>query len=285
MSNGGTGRPGSERGLLGPADIDDDQMLTLDGGARPWRRPPRDSRTPRPPKVSPGVEAAVAAVAGLLGLPGLGQLQRQALLGSGTSFVVGLVLSVTAAFAVAAALHRWLGGGRRRDAGAVGLVAALLAGTAWGAIAMSGSWGLWQYLPPRIVLWAAALAGIVLAVRTSGVGARLASGFAGVTAGIAVMAALQTGWPLLPSYLPAPPVPVAAPVGESAEATPSLDGSAQGEDLAEPTFGDLCHPDELEVATTVPVPGGNDVAATLTATNVGGRECRVEGWPSLPPGV
>ena len=53
------------------------------------------------------------------------------------------------------------------------------------------------------------------------------------------------------------------------------------EDPAGPTLGDLCHPDELEMTVATPVPGGHDVATSVTATNVGTRECRVEAWPTV----
>src|SRR5690606_5887497 len=131
MSTGGRGQDSAGRGLSGPTELDGEQMLTLDAGATPWRRPPEDSN-PRPPKLSATAEAALAAGVGLLVLPGLGQLQRQVLVRSDSLFVIGMLLGVGAAFGVAATVHRWLGGGRRRDAAAVGAVSAALAGTAWG---------------------------------------------------------------------------------------------------------------------------------------------------------
>jgi hypothetical protein len=279
-ATGGTGRPRLERDLRGPAEVDGEMLRLGDGDVHSWRRAPRDRRNPRPARVSAAVEVLIAAGAAVLVLPGLGQLQRQVLVRSEGLFVLGMVLSVGVALAGAAGLHRWLGGGRRRDAVAVGVVAALLAGTAWGAVAMAGGWDLWRYLPPAAVLWAAALGSTVLAVRTGGVAARPAGAVAGVLTAFAVVSAAQTGWPLLSSYLTLgpPPVPAAGAEG-TAEASPSEAPPAA--DVASPTFGDLCHPDELETVATTPVPGGHDVATTLTVTNVGTRDCRVEDWPSL----
>ncbi|GGK59963.1 hypothetical protein GCM10011509_05310 [Ornithinimicrobium pekingense] len=268
-----------ERGLSGPTELDGEQMLTLDSGTAPWGRPPEDGRSPRPPRLSAAAEAVVAAGAGLLVLPGLGQLQRQVLMRSDGLFVIGMLLSVGGAFAAAAATHRWLGGGRRRDAAAVGAVSAALAGTAWGAVTVSVAGDLGVYLPPRTLLWATALGTVVLAVRTSGVGARLAGSAAGVTTALAVVSGLQSGWPLLASYAQLSPAP--SPVDVTPEATPSAPVVVPPEPPAGPTAGALCHPDELEVVTSTPEPGGSVVATTLVATNVGTRDCVVTGWPTV----
>lgn len=279
-STGGRGERGAEQGLSGPTELDGEQLLTLDAGAAPWRRPPEDSRNPRPPRVSAAAEAVVAAGAGLLVLPGLGQLQRQALMRSDSLFVIGVLLSVGGAFAAAAGMHRWLGGGRRRDAAAVGAVSAALAGTAWGAATVSVPADLGVYLPPRNLLWGTALGTVVLAVRTSGVGARLAGSVAGVTTALTVVSGLQSGWPLLTSYLQLSSAPLSH-VDVTPEATPSEPAILPPEPPAGPTAGDLCHPDELEVTTSRPEPGGNVVATTLTATNAGARDCVVSGWPTV----
>lgn len=264
---------------LGPVEVPEQPMLRLDvpgGSRRVSRRSPRDRHDRPPPLVSPAVEAVVAAAVALLLLPTLGSVQREVIQRSGPAFVVVVVASLVLAAVVAGMSHRWLGGGRRRDAAGVGVVAGLLAGTAFGDIALY-SGAVWEALPRLPVLRPAALALAVLAVRLPGVPARLLGACAGVATALAVVVAVQAGGPLVASYLPSSSSTDQPPPATEASSAPSPPVI----DEASPTFGDLCHPDELDVGLSPAVPAGNDVAATVTATNIGDRTCRVEAWPSL----
>lgn len=266
----------------GPVEVPEQPMLRLDvpGGSRRSRRRTPTDRRDRPAVVSPAVEAVVAAAAALLLLPTVGSLQREVLQRSGPGFVLAVALSLSAAAVVAGMAHRWLGGGRRRDAAGVGSVAGLLAGSAFGDIALYVG-AVWDLLPGVPALRPAALALAVLAVRLSGVPARLLGACAGVATALAVVGAVQAGGPLVASYLPSPvPTDQSLPAQSlPAEQEDPPPPAATGE--ASPTFGDLCHPDELDVGLGPAVLAGHDVAATVTALNTGDRTCRVEAWPSL----
>lgn len=64
-------------------------------------------------------------------------------------------------------------------------------------------------------------------------------------------------------------------------AAPARDLEEQGAADDSPTLGDLCHPDELELTTSAPEDTGPDSLVTVTATHVGERRCRVEGFPTI----
>ena len=263
----------------GPVDVPPEPMLRLDvpggpGGRRRWRRPEDPTGRPR---VGAAVEAVVAAVAAMVGLPLVGELQRQVLARSEVGFFLTVAASVLAALGIAGMAHRWLGGGRRRHAWGVGLVAAGLAGTAFGDVTMHLG-RLDELLPGLEVLRPATMALAVLGVRLAGVPGRLAGAAAGVSLAMALTAGLRTGSLLVTAYHPEaePTTDVRVDPGPSpvAEAAPTEDG-------ASPTIGDLCHPDEIELSVSEPSIAGHDVATTVTATNEGERTCRVEAWPTV----
>lgn len=266
--------------LSGPTEVDA-PMLRLDHDTHRWGRAPRDRRPVRQGRLGPVPEAAVAATVALLLLPGLGQLQQQVLVRDRELFVLALVLSALVALSTAAGVHRWLGGGRRRGALVVGAVAALLAAEPWTRIAMGRTGELASLLPSRSVLEAGALATAVLAVRWSGTRRLGTAALCVALTGLATATAVQTAWPFLEAALPGPQVAAQEPVPAAPQAPAAPEPPTEPPAPASPTFGDLCHPDELETVASTPEPGGHDVATTITAVNVGSRTCRVEGWPSV----
>ncbi|MFX0537114.1 DUF4232 domain-containing protein [Ornithinimicrobium sp. Y1847] len=88
------------------------------------------------------------------------------------------------------------------------------------------------------------------------------------TQGIAV----EDDWATPTDAVPAPASTLAPQVHAVAE---------RGGEGGAAAYGTLCHPDELDLAVSTPVPGGHDVTTTLTVTNTGERSCQVEGWPSV----
>ncbi|MGD8149698.1 DUF4232 domain-containing protein [Ornithinimicrobium sp. Y1694] len=80
--------------------------------------------------------------------------------------------------------------------------------------------------------------------------------------------------------------PLTVPTPSESASTPTLAPrvhavAERGGSAGAAAYGTLCHPDELDLAVTTPVPGGHDVTTTLTVTNTGERSCQVEGWPSV----
>lgn len=276
------GTPDARGAGLPPGPVEAaEPMLRLDvprgPGRRRWRTPQDPTGRPR---VGAAAEAVVAAVAAMLGLPVVGELQRQVLARSEPGFYVAVAASVLAALVAAGMAHRWLGGGRRLHAWAVGLVAAGLAGTAFGDVTMHLG-RVDDLLPGLEVLRPATMALAVFGVRLAGVPGRLTGAACGVSLATALLVGLRTGSLLVTAYHPGQEPDPAPPAVSLPEEPAPAAGPAPTEDTASPTLGDLCHPDELELTVTQPGLAGHDVATTLTATNGGERTCRVEAWPSV----
>ncbi|WP_139722286.1 DUF4232 domain-containing protein [Serinicoccus chungangensis] len=253
--------PSSRADSPGPVD-DAHDMLVLGPGPGP-RRPVRDSR-PAPILV----EASLAAVVVLLLWPVTGRAQRLALVRDLDVFGCVVLGSAIAAGLLAGWLHTRLSGGRHGRTG-VGAVAAVVAATACSGSTLSAVAG-WV---PLAVVGAVSVATAVAAVRLPQP-RRVAPAVVSV-AGMVLLgvAAGQTVVQARPDS-PAPVAPTAEDAPEGAPTPPPTDPPG-------PTLGDLCHPDELTLDSSVPVPAMSDAVATLTVTNSGGRSCRVEGFPTV----
>ncbi|WP_158640899.1 DUF4232 domain-containing protein [Serinicoccus profundi] len=183
-----------------------------------------------------------------------------------------LLLVVSGSAAVAGLAAAWLHvrlAGRVRGAGVVGGAAAVVAGTAFSGSTLSVVAG-WT---PLWLVSAATLASTVAAVRLPP-GRRVAPAAGSVLGTVLLcVAAAQTVAQLLPAAPGASP-PLLADEPEGTPEPPAVDAPG-------PTIGDLCHPDELILETSVPEPAMSDVVATLTLTNEGERTCRVEGFPTV----
>ena len=182
-----------------------------------------------------------------------------------------MVLSGLVAGGVGALLHRWLAGGPRWAAATVGLVTGLVAATAWAGVTTSAlTVGL-----PHQVLGAVALGLTVVAVRLG----RDPRGYAAAAAAAVSLGLVGLTVAQAATYFFAPAT------GDAAEPAPA--GEAEGApeppplDPPGPTIGDLCHPDEMTMATSRPAKAMHDVHTTVTVTNEGGRSCELSGFPTV----
>lgn len=252
----------------GPVD-DAGDLLPL-GDPRPRRRAPRDRRP-----LSVTAEALIAAGVVLLLAPPTGTVQRLATLRDDDGVFLALVLvSALLAGLCAAGVHRLISGQRGWPVSAVGVAAAVVAGTAWSGGFVTAA--LPAMLPTGSVLGAALLSSTVAAVRLDGT-RRLV---AGVVAGLALV--LTTlGVAQAADYFFEPFADASESSAVETTTYPVTRPTPPPVAEAGPTVGDLCHPDELSMSTTRPELGMNHAYTTVTVTNDGDRRCEVEGHPTV----